>query len=290
MSCRDRHLGIWLYEPDVFATEFRLFRDGLLARDVTIDEQRPKPSSQGGGIAVVQVSGKLVKGGSSMGGTDISRNGLYGLVNELAVTGNVSAVVFEIDSPGGTYAGMSELIEAVISLSKVKPTFAHISDAGFSAGYWLAAAVGKERVSINKAGQTGSIGAFVVIEDTSQKVENEGVVIHVIRSAGADMKAQGIDGTPVTEELIAKLQERINEVGAVFIGSVARLRGIPTDTVRRMKADTFNAAEALENGLVDHVRSLEDTIKAAQREVSERRKVQGDMAARARRLEIEKRT
>jgi len=73
----------------------------------------------------------------------------------------VSAIVLEIDSPGGQVAGIAELAQMIHAAGK--PVVSYVSNLGASAGYWLAAA-GSE-VVVSDTAILGSLGAVLRVSD-----------------------------------------------------------------------------------------------------------------------------
>ncbi|HEX5500148.1 MAG TPA: S49 family peptidase, partial [Thermomicrobiales bacterium] len=169
-----------------------------------------------GGVAVIHLTGPLMKYVSSLSGgssTAIARRQLRNAVNDDAV----ASILLRIDSPGGTVSGTADLGDDVARAAKLKPTVAYIEDLGASAAYWIASQA--RQVFAGRTAIVGSIGAYTVLEDSSAKAEQAGVKIRVVRAG--EMKGQGVEGTEITPELLAEVQGLIDALNEHFLRAVA---------------------------------------------------------------------
>ena len=167
--------------------------------------------------------------------------------------------------------------------SLLMPTFAHIDDMGASAAIWVAVAVGFGHVSINRMGMAGSVGSVAVVVDSSGAFAKEGIKVHVLTSDGADLKAAGADGTEITKEQLAYFQGLIDSPGRAFVSEVARSRNISEAQVRALRGRMLTAPAAKAAGLVDHIRSFDETMEVAIKAAGKERRAR-QSASNARRL------
>ena len=91
-----------------------------------------------GGVAIIPVMGAMFKGYGAWGYADQSEIQMHvrNAVNDPAV----SAIMFLIDSPGGSVAGTMDLADEIRAAGKLKPTMAYGQDLMASAAMWIAAA------------------------------------------------------------------------------------------------------------------------------------------------------
>jgi len=252
----------------------------IVGADVTRDpEGRILYMTRPDGIAVLQVTGMLIKGDSKYGGSSTIR--LRHAVRRAKEDPAVQGGILQIDSPGGTIAGVSDLADDLADFNREKPLWAFIEDLGASAAYWLASQAG--RIAANRTAEVGSIGVYCVVEDLSGAAEAAGIKVHVIGSG--PYKGLGVEGTPITDEHLAYLQASVDDAFAHFTADVKRGRG------RRLGADrlaesadgrVFPAADAKARGLIDAVESLDDTVAALAKEI------QAQAGNRRRRAEVQK--
>lgn len=210
------------------------------------------------GIAVIQLSGTLMKHVSSMThGTSLVLARRQ--VREAASDVRVAGILLVIDSPGGTVAGTADLAADIRAAGSKKPLFAYIEDVGASGAYWLASQA--ERVSASATSIVGSIGVFTVVEDSSAQAEADGVKVHVIRYGA--MKGAGTPGTPVTDEQLAHLQERVDGFGEDFVAAIASGRKLSREAAAAL-ADgrVHKAPAALKLRLIDAVESIDAALAA----------------------------
>ena len=161
---------------------------------------------------------------------------------------DVKEIVFVIDSPGGTVAGVQALADQIKNATK--PTAAAVSDMAASAAYWLASQT--DHIEANATAQIGSIGVYSVMVDSSQAYENAGIRVHVVKSGSH--KGSGVEGSPITADDINEEQRMIDQLSHMFAATVARGRGLTAAQVAELATgQVWLAADALKFGLIDSV-------------------------------------
>ncbi len=209
-------------------------------------------------IAVIYLNGSLMKQESSFSAgtsTVLARRKIRAAVNN----DNIAGILLHIDSPGGTVSGTRDLADEVAAAAKKKPIYAYAEDLMASAAYWVGSQATK--VFCNPTAIVGSIGTFMVLEDSSRQAENEGVKVHVIRAG--DFKGVGVPGTPIEEGAISDYQSLVNQLNAHFVAGVSTGRNIPASRVQQLADGRVHVGEAAQSlGLVDGVQSLDDTLTA----------------------------
>jgi signal peptide peptidase SppA len=215
------------------------------------------------GVAVIPVAGVIGKGLSTFdrmtGGFDLDQ-----LAQDiLAVKANpaVKAVVFKVNSPGGTVTGVEEVGNMIASLGK--PTFAFTDGEMASAAYWLGSQA--DRVVVTPSSSVGSIGVYSVYYDFREALEAEGIKAKVF-SAGT-YKGMGIYGTSLTPEQEAFLQADVVSIWDDFKSAVTRKRSMvkPED----MEAQLFSGKLAAQKGLATAlVNSFPELLAAVKQAVS----------------------
>lgn len=178
---------------------------------------------------------------------------------------SVKSVIVRIDSPGGYVFGVPETALALREFVKNKPLYVIAENYLASAAYWIAS--GATKVYATPTTLVGSVGVINVLADDSARFEAEG--IRIIPIASSDAKSDGIPGTEVTEEQIARVRNRVQTVLAMFLRDL-RQGGRPKTAAQLMEAlsaDIWYAAEAKQRGLVDVVLPTEEAIDLV-REVS----------------------
>jgi len=285
--CADRLYGAWCVEPRWMLEAATAIKAGLwpAVRSGDDDDDGEDGYEVHGGIAVVDVCGKMTKGGSSFGGCSTVR--LRAALRRAAEDDEVSGILLRIDSPGGTVAGTEELAFEVRRVGLRKPVHAHIEDLGASAAYWVASQC--RRVTATPLAEVGSIGVICVVRDVSGLYAREGIKVHVV--ATGDRKGDFAPGVPVTDESLSVLRGELDVVHQHFLRAVTQGRQAdPAAVAAWADGRCYDASRAVEMGLIDAVAREDEALEAlreAAREVAEAQAKRREIAERAAAVEGE---
>lgn len=204
-----------------------------------------------GPVAVIRICGSLWHGGGDWwwGGStyDSMRAQLAAAIDDSATR----AVALHINSPGGEVAGCFDLADAVFDMRGEKPIWAILDENAFSAAYALACAA--DHVTVPRTGGTGSIGVVSMHVDITGMLDKAGVKVTTFQFGAR--KTDGYPTTPMSDEARDETQAEIDQLGGLFVDTVARNRGIAASKVRAMQARCFLGAAGVEAGLADEVLS-----------------------------------
>ncbi|VVN89531.1 hypothetical protein PS706_01791 [Pseudomonas fluorescens] len=166
----------------------------------------------------------------------------------------ISAIILNIDSPGGVAAGINELADQIHAARDRKRIVAYIGGTGASAAYWIASAASE--IVIDETALAGSIG--VVVEAVVGGEEANGRKRYQIVSRNAPNKRVDLS----TEEGRAKVGETVDAMGDVFVAKVARNLGVEPERVPVMGdfGGLRVGAAAVESGLAHRLGALETLI------------------------------
>jgi signal peptide peptidase SppA len=264
----EQYFGTWAILADHFRASVNRFNQinlNLHIEQHTAEPQARSSDESGssrryqlskGGVAVIDIAGSMMKGESSLG-ESASTIAVRRAVRQAAADDECSAILLRIDSPGGTVSGTGDLADDVAAASNKKPVYAYCEDLCCSAAYWVASQC--DKVFANATALVGSIGTYGVIEDSSGAAEQQGIKVHVVK-AGA-FKGAGVEGTAVTDDQLAMIQERIDKTNEHFVRGVAKGRKLSLATTRELADGRAHiAADAVKNGLIDGVQSFDDTL------------------------------
>jgi signal peptide peptidase SppA len=206
-------------------------------------------------IALIPVYGIIAQRAHSFG---CSTEAIGAALDAAMADTRVDAVLFDVDSPGGTVPGVPELAAKIRAAAAVKPSLALSNSLAASAGYWLAAATGETWVT--PSGDAGSIGVYTIHQDMRGYLEKEGVKITAVKAG--TYKVEGAPWEELTPEAEAFLQDRVNEVYGWFVKDVAAFR---QDTPAKVRAGygegrVLGAKQSLEANLVDQVGTFEEAV------------------------------
>ena len=188
------------------------------------------------------------------------QNDLTALLTDKSVRG----ILLDLDTPGGEASGLTELTDFILEARKEKPIWAIANTSACSGGMWLAAACTKFYAT--KMSSVGSIGVVTMHTDMSKALEKKGIV-HTYIYAGKH-KVSGNPTEPLSDDARAGVQAHVNVLYDEFVGAVASMRGIDESVVRKTEAGVFSPEAALEIGLIDHIGSLGQTLKAFHEELA----------------------
>lgn len=244
---------------------------------------RPQPRAVGM-VAVLPLYGVLVPRANLMtetsGGTSVEK--LQAAFRQMMADPAVSSIVLDVDSPGGAVSGIPELASEIYRARGVKPVYAVADTMAASAAYWLG--VQADALYASPSAEVGSIGVLAAHEDISGQMEKEGRRMTLI-SAGK-YKAEGSPYEPLSEEAHGAIAERVSEYYGMFVGAVAKARGVPPETVRSGYGEgrVVGARKAKAEGMIDGIATLDEVVEMAQRKARQMQGARAEVELRQRRL------
>jgi signal peptide peptidase SppA len=170
----------------------------------------------------------------------------------------VSAIVLDVNSPGGQVGGIEELSKKIFDARGTKPIVAVSNHLMASAAYWIGTAA--DEIVVSPSSEVGSIGVFAAHQDISAALEKEGVKVSLIKAG--KYKAEANPYEPLTEEARAAMQENVSDIYGTFVDAVARNRGVKSAIVRNGFGEgrVVSAKKAIELGMADRMGTLEEVI------------------------------
>ena len=222
---------------------------------------RSRSTSASTGIAVIPIYGVIAPRMNLLsdvsGGT--SYQAIRKAVGEAVADPEVTTIVLDVDSPGGSCAGASECAQAIRAARERKPIIAQAEFSMNSAAYWICS--GATAIVASPSAQVGSIGVFTIHEDLSAALVQLGVKATIL-SAGK-YKVEGNPIEPLTPDARARIQRQVDATYGRFVSDVGKGRAVPVPAVRGGYGEgaTVTADEALAAKMIDRVSTLEDTLR-----------------------------
>ncbi len=177
----------------------------------------------------------------------------------------IAAIVFRIDSPGGS-ALASELIWRAIGRARDmgKPVIASFSDVAASGGYYVAS--GANAIVSDPGTLTGSIGVFALRPAIGGLLDKLEIGIDSLtRGRHADFLLSSEKLSPAAH---ARLQTSVLDTYQLFLTRVADGRGLTIEAVDGIgQGRVWTGRQALEQGLVDELGGLHTAVRRAKKEV-----------------------
>ncbi len=164
---------------------------------------------------------------------------------------DVKAILFRIDSPGGSYVASDTIWREVVRAGKAgKPVIASMGNTAASGGYFIAVAA--DKIVAQPATITGSIGVFGGKMVTTGFWNKLGVTwdeVHTSRNA--DAWTQTKDLTPEQKARMAKWLDRVYDD---FTSKVSQGRTLSRDEVEKIaRGRIWTGEDAKALGLVDEL-------------------------------------
>jgi signal peptide peptidase SppA len=208
------------------------------------------------GVAIIPVTGPLFRYANLF--TAISGATSYEMLAQdfTAALENpeISAIILNIDSPGGEVNGCAELASMIFNARGQKPIIAYASGDAASGAYWIASAA--DEVVASETSGLGSIGVVGVYRGARQD-KNVPATIEIVSSQSPNKRLD-----PESDHGRGKLQARIDAMAEVFVNTVARNRGVEPESVLEQfgGGDILIGKMAVTAGLADRIGSLERLI------------------------------
>ncbi|MFQ5478606.1 MAG: signal peptide peptidase SppA [Candidatus Binatia bacterium] len=216
-------------------------------------------------IAVIHASGNIIQGkGStpSIMGMTIGSQTLTEAFADAVADETIRAIVFRVDSPGGSPFASDEVWRQVRLAREVKPVVASLANVAASGGYYMAVAA--DRIVAQGISTTGSIGVVMFKPNIAGLLGRLGIGSESLvrgRYAGLMDISKGLDRAELS--LIRTQMDRTYEL---FLERVAEGRGMSVEEVDELAGGrVWTGMQALHNGLVDELGGLEDAVTAAAR-------------------------
>lgn len=245
-------------EARFVATGDRFPPGGLVA----MEAGGKRNSAPSGSVAVIPITGiishRMNMMGSISGPGGTSTQKLTGQFRQALEDGNCKAIVFDVDSPGGSVEGVTELASEIYNARRQKPITAVSNSMACSAAYWIGSAA--ETFVVTPSGQCGSIGVFMLLEEESEALAKMGIKVNLIKAG--KYKAEGHPSQPLSDEARAFLQSQCEAVYSMFVKAVAQNRKTSQAAVRDGygQGRSLLASDAVKAGLADRVATLDDVL------------------------------
>ncbi|RAJ92227.1 signal peptide peptidase SppA [Larkinella arboricola] len=221
-------------------------------------EKLQKEKAESGRIVVLPIIGTMSRYGDfcTYGTEDYAQ-----WIIEANDDPSVSAIVLELNSPGGQVDG-TEYLGEVIRQSK-KPVVAFVAGMAASAAYWIASQAKMIVMESATSSEVGSIGVLAMHVDASAAYEKVGYKVTIVRATGSTDKALFNSIEPLSETVLAETKEILDAIRDTFEATVKAGRpGIASDV---FTGKMYIGRDALKKKMADKIGFLGDAIAEANR-------------------------
>ena len=225
------------------------------------DRWSPPPA-----VAIVGAYGEIRSGRNRLdpvrGSRTMGSSSTVSSLRKASCYPGVKAIVFRVDSGGGSALASDEILEEIrdIQAKKNIPVVISMSNIAGSGGYWIS--MYGDAIFTDPFTITGSIGVVAVKPVLKALYEKVGINNEVFKSG--EHSDSYSTGRHSTEEELAMVNERIDDIYELFISKVSEGRKIEKEEVYPLAGGRlYFGTQALEAGLVDNLGGLWDAVEAA---------------------------
>lgn len=225
-------------------------------------------------IAILYAEGAIVdsdEGGLFGGGPTITADKYVKELQKLKDNDDVKAVVFRVNSPGGSAYASEQIWNAVVELKAKKPVIVSMGDYAASGGYYISCAA--NTIVAQPSTLTGSIGIFGLIPEGEELSKKIGLTFDEVNTNKYSSFGGTTYGIPFlfagfsrsfNEEESLVLQKYIESGYDLFITRCADGRSKTKSEIDSIgQGRVWTGSQALKLGLVDKIGGIEDAIKIA---------------------------
>jgi protease IV len=212
-------------------------------------------------LALIHGVGPVIAGEPPMAGEFISGERTAAEIRRAALDDQVRAIVFRVNSPGGSAVGSDLVWRAVSEAQKRgKPVVVSMGDVAGSGGYYVA--MGVDAIVAEPATLTGSIGVVYTKLSIRDLLAHAGIAIGVAKT---DPIADALSfARPMTEAELAQLNQVVGELYGNFTAKVAEGRKLDADAAEAVaRGRVWSGVAAKARGLVDELGGLDRAVSIA---------------------------
>lgn len=209
-------------------------------------------------VAIIYANGDIIMGKAE---NNIASDSFMEHISKVRKDSTIKAVVFRVNSPGGS-AQSSDIIERELALlMENKPVVVSMGDYAASGGYWISAKANK--IFTNNTTLTGSIGVFSMVPNF-QKAMNKHLSVNA-ESVNSNKYSDLMSGYRPLESAESEfLRSAVEKIYTDFINLVAQGRNMTPEKVDEIaQGRVWAGKDALGIGLADQQGGLYDALLSA---------------------------
>ncbi len=229
--------------------------------------KRDSASESGPKIAVVTAVGGIMRGTSRksinpmLGGNVMGAETIAKAFRDVRKLKGVKAVVFRVDSPGGSAVASEIIRQEMVRTAEQMPIIVSMGNYAASGGYWVTC--GAQKIVAYPATLTGSIGVFAGHFNLDGLWGDKlGVTFgRLDYGKNAAIYGEVEDWTDDQRAIVERMLDRIYDT---FLEHVAESRDSTPEEIHKIaEGRVFTGVQGLENGLVDKIGGFDDALVLA---------------------------
>lgn len=226
--------------------------------------EAPKRWTRDKKIAVIYLAGDMVDGESqTIPLINIRLAGsrtIAGALKKARDDDSIKAVVFRVETGGGSSLAADVILREAQLLAKKKPLIVSMGSVAASGGYYVA--VGGGSIYALRTTLTGSIGIFYGKVDVTGLMDKLGVGSDAYRSSPrADVESFF---RPFSDDERVELTRKVKQFYDLFVGRVAEGRHMKPEEVDAVgRGHVWSGAQAKERRLVDKIGGMREALEEA---------------------------
>lgn len=212
-------------------------------------------------IAVIYGIGEIGMSASPFDDESISGPFLAREIRKARKDSTIKAIVFRINSPGGSSLASDLIWREVVLAQQQKPVVVSMGDVAASGGYYIACAA--DSIVANPTTITGSIGVFGLVPNMEELFEDKlGINNEVVKTN--ELSDLPSVTRPMSTIEKAQMQNMVETVYDTFVKHVADGRNMSYEAVDAIgQGRVWTGENAKELGLVDVLGNLDTAIDIA---------------------------
>ncbi len=212
-------------------------------------------------IAVIYADGDIVSGNGD--NEQIGSDAFRVLIRKLRLDTDIKAIVFRVNSPGGSSLASDVIWREIALTRKEKPVIVSMGDVAASGGYYISC--NADSIFANAGTITGSIGVFSIVPNYQSFFKNKlGITFDGVKTAPfADM---GSGERPLNETEKRFFQASTDSIYHTFKSRVSEGRKKDTAYISSIaQGRVWTGSYGLKVGLVDRIGTMQDAMDCAAR-------------------------
>lgn len=213
-------------------------------------------------IAIIYAEGDITDGKGDEG-TTIGSDNFRNIIRKARLDKNIKAIVFRVNSPGGSALASEEIWREITLAKKAKPVVVSFGDVAASGGYYISC--GADSIFAQPNTITGSIGVFGIIPNMKKFFNDKlGITFDGVKTSPfADMPSASRPLNAAEKQFV---QNSVDTIYTTFKTRVSQGRRLPLQVVDSIaQGRVWTGQRALGIGLVDKLGNINDAVACAAR-------------------------